>query len=73
MDRTLPDYAFFNKEQAAGRLHHEAISTLTLALTLALALTLTLTLTLTHPNLVATGPCTSFKPYLQGTGAEASA
>ena len=45
MDRTLPDYAFFNKEQAAGRLHHEAISTLTLTLTLALTLTLTLFLT----------------------------
>ena len=28
VDRTLPDYAFFNKEQAAGRLHHEAFSRL---------------------------------------------
>ena len=28
VDRTLPDYAFFNKEQAAGRLHHEACSRL---------------------------------------------
>ena len=28
VDRTLPDYAFFNKEQAAGRLHHEVSSRL---------------------------------------------
>ena len=26
VDRTLPDYSFFNKEQASGRLHHGAIS-----------------------------------------------
>ena len=24
--RTLPDYAFFNREQPLGRLHHAAIS-----------------------------------------------
>ena len=26
VDRTLPDYAFFNREQSLGRLHHAAIS-----------------------------------------------
>jgi hypothetical protein len=25
-DRTLPDYAFFNREQPRGRLHHGALS-----------------------------------------------
>lgn len=26
VDRTLPDYSFFNKEQTVGRMHHDAIS-----------------------------------------------